>query len=606
MTDITSIPLNKLVAADENVRRTAASDAGIQELAASIATHGLLQSLVVRKHRKGKYAVIAGGRRLTALRLLAERGSIDAAFAVPCQIRDGGEAMELSLAENVLREPMHPADEFEAFRALVDGGMAEADVAARFGVTEAVVSRRLRLARVSPAVMDAYRGEQLSLAQVMAFCVSDDHAMQERVFANLSEWNDDPHSIRDALTESEIAATDRRVRFVGLSAYEKAGGGVRRDLFCEDDSGIFILDPALLDRLADEKLAAEAEAVRAEGWKWVEARPAFDYDEWSGFIRRHEETVPLSPGDEEKLDALCDEYNRMQDAHPDPDEETEARLNDLSDEIDALRDRETFWPPETLAVAGAVVCIDDDGEIDVRRGLVSPAAAAAADDVGDDGDADDDDAVDDGGGLPYGLVESLTTHRTAALGAALSVNARMGLVAVVHALALKAFYSHRGDSCIEIFSKQVSLKLAEGSAARSLLETATEIWREHLPGTANDLFAWCLEQTESRLLDLLAQCAALSLNAVQGKTDRPDGGRFAHAHALAQALDLDMTAWFTPTAGNFFGRLTKTGIVDALREVKGNAIAPAWLKAKKADLAAIAEREVAGTGWLPGPLRRAA
>jgi ParB family chromosome partitioning protein len=81
---------------------------------------------------------------------------------------------------------MHPADEFEAFRALVDGGMAEADVAARFGVTEAVVSRRLRLARVSPAVMEAYRGDRLSLAQVMAFTVSDDHALQDRVFENLS------------------------------------------------------------------------------------------------------------------------------------------------------------------------------------------------------------------------------------------------------------------------------------------------------------------------------------------------------------------------------------------------------------------------------------
>jgi ParB family transcriptional regulator, chromosome partitioning protein len=183
----------------------------------------LPQSLVVRKHRKGKFAVVAGGRRLAALQLLAEQGRIDATFVVPCQVRDGDDAAELSLAENVLREPMHPADEFEAFRALVDGGMAEADVAARFGVTEAVVRRRLRLACVSPAVMEAHRGDRLSLAQVMAFTVSDDHALQDRVLENLSEWNDDPHSIRDALTENEIAATDRRVRFVSLAAYEQAG-----------------------------------------------------------------------------------------------------------------------------------------------------------------------------------------------------------------------------------------------------------------------------------------------------------------------------------------------------------------------------------------------
>jgi ParB family chromosome partitioning protein len=560
---------------------------------------------------RAKFAVVAGGRRLAALQLLAEQGRIDATFAVPCQVRDGDEAAELSLAENVLREPMHPADEFEAFRALVDGGMAEADVAARFGVTEAVVSKRLRLARVSPAVMEAYRGDRLSLAQVMAFTVSDDHALQDRVFENLSQWNDDPHSIRDALTEHEIAATDRRVKFVSLATYEQAGGGVRRDLFCEDDSGVFILDVGLLDRLAGEKLETEAGAVRAEGWKWVETRPSFDYNEWSGYIRRHEESVPLSVEDQEKLDALCAEYERIQDG--DPDEQAEARLEDLSQQIEALEERETYWPPETLAFAGAVVCIDNDGELDVRRGLVSPAAAAAAAAAGADDDADgaaddadDDDVADAGHGLPYSLVESLTTHRTAALGAALSQNARVALAAVVHALALKAFYGYRGESCVEIFSKQASLKLAEGSTARSLLETATEIWREHLPGNADNLFAWCLEQSHDRLLDLLAHCAALTVNAAQGKGDRADGERFAHAHPLAQALDLDMAAWFTPTAGNFFGKLTKNAIVDALREVKGNAIAPAWLKAKKADLASIAEREIPETGWLPAPLRRAA
>lgn len=67
-----------------------------------------------------------------------------------------------------------------------------------------------------------------------------------------------------------------------------------------------------------------------------------------------------------------------------------------------------------------------------------------------------------------------------------------------------------------------------------------------------------------------------------------------------------MATWFTPTAGNFFGTLTKDGIVEALREARDGGIAPAWLKAKKADLATIAEREVANTGWLPAPLRRAA
>jgi ParB family transcriptional regulator, chromosome partitioning protein len=191
-----------------------------------------LQSLVVRKAKKGKFAVVADGRRLSALRLLADAGKIEADYAVPCYVLDSGiDATEISLAENSVREPMHPADEFEAVRALVDGGMSESDVAARFGVTETVVSRRLKLARVSPKMMDAYRRDELSLAQVMAFAVTDDHAAQERVFANLSEWNSDPDTIRGILTEGEIMATDHRVQFVTLAAYEQAGGAVRRDLF---------------------------------------------------------------------------------------------------------------------------------------------------------------------------------------------------------------------------------------------------------------------------------------------------------------------------------------------------------------------------------------
>ena len=196
MTDTTQIPLNKLVAWDGNVRKTR-TDAGLQELAASIAAHGLLQSLVVRKHGRGKYAVVAGQRRLLALSSLAESGTIEADAPVPCRVLDGtADAAEISLAENVVREQMHPADEFEAFRALADGGTPVADIAARFGVSETVVQKRLKLARVSPVIIAAYREGQLTLEQVMAFAVSDDHAAQEQVFAGMGDWQNDCDDIR--------------------------------------------------------------------------------------------------------------------------------------------------------------------------------------------------------------------------------------------------------------------------------------------------------------------------------------------------------------------------------------------------------------------------
>ena len=185
MTETTQIPLNKLVPWDGNVRKTGVED-GLEELAASIAAHGVLQSLVVRKAQRGKYAVVAGQRRLLALQRLAKAKSVAADHAVPCiVVAKDANATEISLTENAVREAMHPADQFEAFRTLVDGGMSIADVAARFGVSDGLVLKRLKLGRLSPAVLDAYRDGRIDLEQAQAFAITDDQQAQEDVLANL-------------------------------------------------------------------------------------------------------------------------------------------------------------------------------------------------------------------------------------------------------------------------------------------------------------------------------------------------------------------------------------------------------------------------------------
>jgi ParB family transcriptional regulator, chromosome partitioning protein len=238
MTDTINIPLNKLLAWEGNVRKTDL-DKNIRELAVSIFAHGLLQSLVVRKDKRGKYAVVAGRRRLLVLESLGDSGGMKAHTLIPCHVLDDeADGTEISLAENVQRESMHPADEFDAFKALTDKGMPPADVAARFGVTEAVVKQRLKLANVSPVLLDAYRDGEMTLQHVMAFTVTDDHDAQERAWKELPGYQKrDPDNIRKLLTEHEITAADRRVKFVTLKAYEKAGGTVRRDLFSEAANG---------------------------------------------------------------------------------------------------------------------------------------------------------------------------------------------------------------------------------------------------------------------------------------------------------------------------------------------------------------------------------
>ena len=605
MTDTTSIALNKLTAWEGNVRKTA-SDAGIDELAASIAAHGLLQSLVVRKQARGKHAVVAGRRRLMALAILAADGRIEADMPVPCHVIDGAaDAAEISLAENVMREAMHPADEFEAFRDLADKGLPAADIAARFGVTETVVARRLKLANVSPLILKTYRKGDIYLEHVMAFAISDDHAAQDHVLKNLSEYNDDPSDIRAALTEDEISATDKRVKFVTLKAYEKAAGIVRRDLFSRDDEhGVFILHPELLDQLAAKKLEKIAKAVRAEGWKWVETHPHFDYEARSQFQRRHPEPVPLPASEDEELDRIKREYEAMLEQDSDSDKEN-PRFTEICARIDELEDRECVYTPEILAIAGAVISIGHDGKAAIERGLVRPEdAPKKSAKPKSSGDPESAGETESAFTLPAVLTESLTSYRTAALAATLANQPDIALAAVVHQLAGELFQgrSHAG-SCLELDASSGFFRKTEGSKAFAEIERLRESWGDRIPGDPEKFWTWCLERDRDTLLDLLAFCAACSLNAILKKGDRPDCNRLVHADLLAQAVTLDMKAWFTPDAGNYFSRISKTGIIQALQEAKGTPPAPAWHGMKKSELALLAARETAGTGWLPELLR---
>ena len=285
-TTSTDISLTRLIPSPCNVRRTGGG-AGIESLAASIAAHGLLQSLVVRPkpgsdgQPSGRYEVVAGGRRLAALKLLAKQKRIAKNTAVPCRVldSDSGDGSEASLAENVVRQDMHPADQFEAFQGLQQSGTGIEDIAARFGVSAPLVRQRLRLAGVSPLLIRAYRDETLTLDDLTAFAVTDDTEAQERVFGQLNDWQRNPDTIRRLLTHALIPAGDCTVCFVGLDAYLAAGGTVQRDLFSEDRGG-WVTDPALLERLVAARMESEAATIRAEGWRWVAIGPEAQAAAW--------------------------------------------------------------------------------------------------------------------------------------------------------------------------------------------------------------------------------------------------------------------------------------------------------------------------------------
>ncbi len=611
------IPLNKLLAWNHNVRTDGAEE-GIDELAASIASVGLLQGLVVKKEPRGKYAVIAGRRRLLALSRLAGEGTFKTTLPIPCRVApDDADLPEISLTENVVRAPMSPVDELKSFGYLVENGKCIAAIAARFGVTEAVVSRRLALARVSPVLLEEYRSGRINLELLQAFTLTDDHNIQETVWSELPPWDRNARTIRQMLSGDSVPATEKRVRFVGLSAYEQAGGTVRRDLFAEGEFGTFVEDPAKLNRLVSEKLQAIGEGATAEGWKWVEAQPELNHQSLSRFKRIPARALPLPAEVQAELSALEQRRDGLVQQLEDGDGDEDVDQQPLYDQIDEIEDRiqeiqltqKRAYPEEVKAACGVVISVGQNGEPEFLYGLLrkEDEAALANSELrsGDPPPAETAEAANEAPAYSAALVESLTQHKTAAIAVELTAQPAIALAALVYARSLSEFgldlHLYRAKSAVQVSTCRSHLERATGSPAFAKLEEQRQNRLRKLPGNSVQLWRFCLELDQITLLQLMAYCLARSVNGVQSK-NASDRERLEHTDALATALQVDMAKWFTPTAENFFGRISKPRIALALAEA-GKPASAITLAFKKADLATVAEKEIQGTGWLPEPVR---
>ncbi|MBI5323052.1 ParB/RepB/Spo0J family partition protein [Bradyrhizobium sp.] len=647
------IPFNKLVLSQSNVRRVK-SGVSIEQLAESIALRTLLQSLNVRAivdaegNETGMFEVPAGGRRYRALELLVKQKRMAKTQPVPCVVREGGIAEDDSLAENDERVGLHPLDQFRAFQTLLDAGLPEEEIAARHFVTTAIVKQRLRLASVSPKLHEVYAEDGMTLDQLMAFSVTGDHARQEQVWENVSRSGyDEPYQIRRMLTENTVRASDRRAQFIGLAAYEQAGGGVLRDLFEPDDGG-WLQDIPLLDRLVTEKLKVEAETIAAEGWKWISVAVDFPFDHTRGHRELEGKPVGLSPEEQATIDALNAEQAKLESDYQDADElpdEVDQRLGEIESALMAFEDRPVLYDPTEIARAGVFISIDSEGRLSVDRGYVRPEddVPAIDPDVGQgadpsstegqeastsvqrtviavaahpaDAEEDDDDAARP---LPDRLITELTAHRTLALRDALAENPAVAFQAVLHNFVLTAFYRFASSgSCLEIglhtptFPAQAP-GLRESASAKTV-EARHGSWKARLPKSEKDLWDALTALDGEAQASLFAHCASFAVNALYEPANRYNQGRVSthgvrtrldQAEVLARAVGLDMVqAGWRPTADNYLGRVTKPRILEAVREARGESSAQLIDHLKKADMAKEAERLLDGSGWLPEPLR---
>lgn len=623
---VIDVPLNKLKKSPKNARRTPHSEAALEALAASIKAKGVLQAPVVEPETgedgapTGAYLVTIGEGRRLALRLLAGRKQIKKTQPVRCVLDLDNDAHEISLDENVTRSDMHPADQFEAFRRLSEErGLSAEEIGARFGVSAHVVRQRLRLGAVSPTLMAVYREGGLTLDQLMAFAVSEDHDRQEQVFEQLS-FNRSAHLIRRAMTEEKLAATDRRALFVGAEAYAEAGGKVLRDLFTEDGGGWFE-DVALVERLAAEKLAAMADEVRErEGWKWAEAH--IDYPHAHGLGRVYPGPVQRTEADEAEIATLSEEYDALVsewDAVEDLPSEVETRFREIDAALAAFGDGHAY-DPQDIARGGVFVVLGHDGQPRMERGLIrpedEPAPEVEASEAEEDGEAPaapegeptEEDEEDEGlAPLSERLVLDLTAHRTLGLRDTLATQPTLALTALTHALALRTFYPpYEQASCIEIKTVSAYLDghapgLSESEGGRRIAERH-EAWAQRLPREASEAWAFVVALDGGALLDLLAHCVSLTVNAVRNPLDRKPQA-WTHADALAQAMGLDMTGYWSATARSYLGRVTKARIGEAVREAVSPEAAERIAALKKTEMAEAAEQLVARTGWLPSLLR---
>jgi ParB family chromosome partitioning protein len=625
------IPLNKLVLSQSNVRRVKAG-VSIDELAESIARRTLLQSLTVRPvldeggAETGMFEVPAGGRRYRALQLLVQQKRLAKATPVPCVVREDGLAEEDSLAENIERAPLHPLDQFRAFQAMREKGKSEEDIAAAFFVSVGIVQQRLRLAAVSPVLLDLYADDGITLDQLMAFTVSPDHQRQEQVWEALQNaYSKQPFEIRRLLTESSVRASDRRAQYVGIDDYVEAGGSIMRDLFQPDEGG-WLQDVSLLDRMVEEKLREDVAAIEAEGWKWVETAITFPYGHNYGLRRIPGEATPLSDEEEAARTALQAELDKYEAEYAEADElpdNIDQRLGEIETALAEFDDRPVQYDPDEVARAGAFVSIDGNGTLRIERGYVRPEdelpVAADGDDGANTPDKEAGGSPAGGAGqqpepedegmkpLPDRLVTELTAHRTLALRVAVGERPEIAFLAALHALCLRIFYRYATDSCVELDIKHVALsaqgpELADSVSAQAF-DARHQGFADMLPKESEALWDALAALDKDKADALFAHCVSVGINAlVEPYNRRP--GAIAHADRLADIVGLDLAAaGWRATGGTFLGRVTKARIVEAVRAAKGDGAAEGIAHLKKPEMVEQAEAQLEGSGWLPEPLR---
>ena len=633
------ISLSRLALAPENVRKTPPDAQADAALKASIAAFGLLENLVVRpdepdENGNERFAVVAGGRRLKAMQALVEDKVFDANHPVPCQVRSGdAEPGEISLAENVVRIAMHPADQVTAFAKLVEAGQSVSAIAARFGASERIVEQRLRLGNAAPELLDAYRADEIDLEVLKAFAVTIDRERQMAVWEQVSAQGYRPSAgqVKRLLTEERVPGRTAIARFVGVDAYEAAGGAVMRDLFADEhEHGVWFEDPVLLEKLATGKLQAAADEL-ATRWKWAVPMIETAWDDTARYGRV--EPQPGVPTDEEraeieKLETRYDELRGMDDDEWTQETVEEAgRIETRLDEIEGAVEARAVFRREDFAMAGCIVTVGNDGALQVIAGLVKPEDMPKPAESGEAGTQAGNDHDPDAGthgihtaghgdrtaapsvstpmapprdreaearkeaGVGIGLADDLRSVRTALVKAKLAGDFEaafdLALFQMGRAVFTPGYHDHPLDIAVKATPDRPNTRMndadfADWSPGEAMLEDRSHLSLDWLTiDDDGESFAALRELPVAEKEALFAACVA---RTVKGQLAFEPQAR-PELEATVARLDIDFAAHVRPTADMLWSRIAKARVLDIARTVFGLNWASARSKYKKPALA---------------------
>ncbi|MEL5767099.1 ParB/RepB/Spo0J family partition protein [Escherichia coli] len=598
-TEEVSVPLASLIKSPLNVRTVPYSAESVSELADSIKGVGLLQNLVVHALPGDRHGVAAGGRRLAALNMLAERGIIPADWPVRVKIISQELATAASMTENGHRRDMHPAEQIAGFCAMAQEGKTPAQIGDLLGYSPRHVQRMLKLADLAPVILDALAEDLITTEHCQALALENDTARQVQVFeaACQSGWGGKPEvqTIRRLVTESEVAvAGNSKFRFVGADAFSP--DELRTDLFSDDEGGY--VDCVALDAALLEKLQAVAEHLReAEGWEWCAGRmePVGECREDAGTYRcLPEPEAVLTEAEEERLNELMTRYDALENQCEESDLlEAEMKLMRCMAKVRA-------WTPEMRTGSGVVVSWRY-GNVCVQRGVQLRSEDDAADDADRTEQVQEKASVEE---ISLPLLTKMSSERTLAVQAALMQQPDKSLALLAWTLCLNVFGSgaYSKPAQISLECKHYSLTSdapsgKEGAAFMALMAEKARLAALLPEGWSRDMTTF-LSLSQEVLLSLLSFCTACSIHGVQtrecGHTSR------SPLDSLESAIGFHMRDWWQPTKANFFGHLQKPQIIDALNDAGLSGAARDAEKMKKGDAAEHAEFHMKDNRWVPG------